>query len=86
MIEVELLTMPGCVHCASAKTMLEKLQKEMPDLNVSIIDVSEHPEVAQRYMLMSAPGIVINGKLEFSGGVKEEALRNRIKKLLEGKI
>ncbi|MBI5286084.1 MAG: thioredoxin family protein [Deltaproteobacteria bacterium] len=86
MIDIELLTMPGCAHCAGAKTILEKLQKEIPDLKVTIIDVTEHPETAQRYMLMSAPGIVINGKLEFSGGVKEEALRNKIKKLLEGNI
>ncbi len=79
MINIELLTMPGCAHCATAKTLLEKLQKEMTDLKVSIIDVAEHPEAAQRYMLMSSPGIVINGKLEFSGGVREDALRKRIK-------
>lgn len=79
MINIELLTMPGCTHCAAAKTLLAKLQKEMPDLQVTITDVTEHPEAAQKYMLMSSPGIVINGKLEFSGGVKEDALRKKIK-------
>lgn len=78
MIEIELLTMPGCPHCAGAKAILEKLRKEMPDIKVTIIDVTEHPEVAQKYMLMSAPGIVINGKLEFSGGVREEAIKKKI--------
>ncbi len=81
MINIELLTMPGCAHCAVAKTIIDKLQKEMLDLNVSIIDVTEHPEIAQRYMLLSAPGIIINGKLEFSGGVKEETLRKKIKEI-----
>lgn len=81
MIEIELLTMPGCAHCAGAKAILERLQKEMPDLKVTIIDVTEHPEIAQRYMLMSAPGIVINGRLEFSGGVREEALKKKIQSI-----
>lgn len=81
MINIELLTMPGCMHCAEAKTILDRLQKEIPDLRITITDVSGHPEVAQKYMLMSSPGIVINGKLEFSGGVKEEALRKRLKEI-----
>jgi len=80
-IEIELLTMAGCDHCESAKVILGKLQKELPGLKVSITDVAEHPEVAQKHMLMAAPGIVINGRLEFSGGVKEEALRRKVEEL-----
>lgn len=83
MINIELLTMAGCDHCESAKVTLDKLQKELPGLKVSIIDMAEHPEAVQKYMLMTAPGIVINGRLEFSGGVKEEALRKRVKELKE---
>lgn len=83
MIDIELLTMAGCDHCESAKVILGKLQKELPGLKVSIIDVAEHPEAARKHMLLTAPGIVINGRLEFSGGVKEEALRRRIEGLPE---
>lgn len=82
-MNIELLTMEGCDHCESAKVILGKLQKELPGLKVSIIDVAEHPEVARKHMLMAAPGIVINGSLEFSGGVKEEALRRRVEELKE---
>jgi glutaredoxin len=81
MIKVELLTMPGCAHCAVAKQIIEKIKKDFKDLEVEIIDVTEHPEVAQRYMLMSSPGIAINGKLEFTGGVKEESLRKKLNEL-----
>ncbi len=53
----------------------------MPDLEVEIIDVSQHPDVALKYSLMSAPGIVINDKLEYIGGVpKEEELREKLRK------
>jgi glutaredoxin len=81
MIKVELLSMPGCTHCAAAEKTLEKIKSDFPGMEVVIVDVMEHPEVAQKYMLMSAPGVVINGKLEFTGGVSEEALRRRLKEL-----
>lgn len=84
MIKIELLTMPGCGHCASAKETVKKVKDDFPDMMLEVIDVAEHPEVAQKYMLMSAPGIVINGKLEFSGGVKEDALRKRLKEIVKG--
>lgn len=85
MVTIELLTMPGCTHCAAAKNILDRLLKEFPGLKVSVTDVTEHPEAAQKHMLMSAPGIVVNGRLEFSGGVKEDALRKRIRELAAAK-
>ncbi|MBI5180496.1 MAG: thioredoxin family protein [Nitrospirae bacterium] len=84
MIKVELLTMPGCGHCASAKETVKRIKGDFPDMVVEVIDITEHPEAAQMYMLMSAPGIIINGKLEFSGGVKEDALRKRLKEIAKG--
>ncbi len=81
MIRVELLTMPGCTHCVAAKEILEKIGADYPEMEVEVIDVTEHPEVSAEHMLMSAPGIVINGKLEFTGGVTEEQLRKRLDEL-----
>ena len=81
MIKLELLTMPGCAHCAAAKKTIEKIKGDFPEMSVEIVDVTENPEVAEKYMLMSAPGIVLNGKLEFTGGVTEEALRKRLNEL-----
>ena len=78
MIKLELLSMPDCTHCAAAKEVIEKIKGDYPEMEVEIIDVTEHPDVAQKYMLMSSPGIVINGKLEFTGGVRENALRARL--------
>jgi len=84
MIKVEFLTMPGCAHCASAKAIMEKIKPDYPEMEVETIDVAEHPEVSGKYMLMSAPGIVINGKLEFTGGVTEEQLRAKLDEVKGG--
>lgn len=81
MIKVELLTMPDCAHCAAAKETIEKVKADFPEMEVEIIDVTENTEAAEKYMLMSAPGVVINGKLEFTGGVTLSDLRKRLGEL-----
>lgn len=78
MMKIELLTMPGCGHCAAAKEIIEKVKEDFSEMEVEIIDTTEHPEAAAKYMLMSVPGVVINGKLEFTGGVNERELREKL--------
>ena len=77
-MKIDLLTMPGCGHCASAKTILDKVMGDFPEIEVVIHDITEKPELAQQYMLMSAPGVVIDGELVFSGGLDEKKLRERL--------
>ncbi|GMR05305.1 MAG: hypothetical protein BMS9Abin24_105 [Thermodesulfobacteriota bacterium] len=80
-MKIELLTMPDCGHCAAAKVTIEKVRADFPEMEVDIIDVTENPEAAQKYMLMSAPGVVIDGKLEFTGGVTLDKLRKKLSEL-----
>lgn len=75
MKKIDLLTMPGCSHCAHAKQVLDKVAPDYSDLEVVIHDITEEPELAGQYMLMTAPGIVIDGELVFTGGVDEVKLR-----------
>ena len=77
-MKIDLLTMPGCGHCAGAKQILEKVKPDFPELEVVIHDITENPEIAQQYMLMTAPGVVIEGKLVFSGGLDEKKLREHL--------
>ncbi len=81
MIEVLFITVPNCVQCAKAKKVIEKVQPDFPDMRVEYIDVTEHPEILQKYPVMSSPGIVVNGKLEYTGGLDEAAFRDRLKKI-----
>lgn len=46
---------------------MERQQSAFPGLSYEIVDVTEHPEVALEYGLLSTPGVVIEGKLEFTG-------------------
>ncbi len=81
MIDVLFITVPNCVQCAKAKRVIERVQPDFPDMKVEYIDVTEHPEILQKYPVMSSPGIVVNGKLEYTGGLDERAFRDQLQKI-----
>lgn len=80
MIKVEVLEVPGCVCCAAVKDILRKLKDEF-DLGIKVWDLSKHPELAQKYQLLTSPGIVINGKLELTGEVDEMEMRAKLEEV-----
>ncbi|MBI5553759.1 MAG: thioredoxin family protein [Candidatus Diapherotrites archaeon] len=77
MTEILLLSTPGCASCVIAKKMLERLAKEMP-LHITEINVMNRPDLLGKYGFGSMPGIIIDGKLAFSGAPGEPELRERL--------
>lgn len=73
MVSVKILTTPDCAGCAVVKKMLDELK-----VKYEVIDVTKKPEVLKKWPIMTAPGIVINGKLEFSGVPKKEDLKKKL--------
>lgn len=84
MIDVLFITVPNCAQCAKARKVIEKVRPDFPELKVAYVDVTQHPEILQQYRVLSAPGIVINGKLEYTGGLDETDFRDHLKKLSGG--
>ena len=72
-MKIEILTTPDCSNCSVVEKMLDELGFEY-----EVIDITENPEFIQKYAIYIAPGIIIDGKLEFTGVPKKEEL---IKKL-----
>ena len=72
-MKVEILTTPACSNC----NIVEKMFNELGVLYTTI-DVTEKPEYLQKYPIFTAPGIVIDDKLEFIGVPTKKEL---IKKL-----
>ncbi|MFZ5590012.1 MAG: thioredoxin family protein [Pseudomonadota bacterium] len=81
MIDVLFITVPNCAQCAKAKKVIDKVQPDFPDMKVTYIDVTAQPEILQRYRVLSAPGIVVNGELRYTGGLDEQAFRTLLKAL-----
>ncbi len=82
-MKVELLSAPACIHCAEVKKLLEELKPDFPALEVEEIEVTtpRGTELAQKYMVFSSPGIIINGELFATGGATKEQLREKLKTL-----
>jgi len=74
-MKVQILTTPGCSSCAKVEKMLDEMK-----VKYEVIDITNNPKILQKYQVMSAPGIVINGKLEFTGVPKKEELEKKLKK------
>ena len=74
MLKVQILTTPECSICARVKKMLKEMK-----VKYELIDVTKNPEILQKYQVMSVPGIIINGKLEFIGAPSKEELKKKVK-------
>lgn len=72
-MKVEILTTPGCSNCSVVEIMLDEM-----GVSYDIVDVTKKPEYLQKYPIYTAPGVVINGKLEFTGVPKKQQLIERI--------
>lgn len=83
---VQVLSTPGCAGCARAKELVAEVLAALPGLDWQEIDLTEHPEVAARYGVMSVPAVVIDGRLEFTSVPKRDELRRRLIALVEGEV
>jgi glutaredoxin len=72
--KVEILTTPGCTTC----NIVEKILDEMK-IPYEVIDITEKPEYLQKYPIYTAPGVIIDGKLEFTGVPKKEKLIEKLR-------
>ena len=71
--KIEILTTPSCGTCKVVENILDEL-----NMSYDIIDVTEKPDYLRRYPIFTAPGIVIDGKLEFIGVPKKQELLEKI--------
>ncbi len=69
-MKVEVLTTPDCSNCKVLEKMLDKL-----GISYDLIDVTEKSEYLEKYPIFTAPGLVIDGKLEFTGIPKIDDLK-----------
>jgi len=75
MVKVEILMTPGCESCAKVEKMLDEM-----NVKYKVIDITKNPKILEKYQVMSAPGVVINGKLEFQGVPSKSKLKEKLGK------
>jgi thiol-disulfide isomerase/thioredoxin len=82
-VYVQVLFMPTCAACAATAQLLARLQADAPGLQVERVPLADHPELAERYGLLSfeydllsAHAVVIDGELAAIGHPSEALLRS----------
>ena len=71
--KIEILTTPSCGNCQVVEKRLEEMK-----ISYDVIDVTENPEYLEKYPIFTAPGIVIDNKLEFTGIPKKQELLKKL--------
>ncbi len=74
-MKIQILTTPNCSGCNQVKKMLDE-----ENIKYESIDITKNPALLQKYLIMSAPGIVINNKLEFVGVPNKKELMKKLGK------
>ncbi len=82
-MKLQLLTSSGCGHCAEAKKILEEIKPDFPELEIEEVDMTtdEGQEMLGKYMVMSSPGVIINGELFSQGGLDKAKLVEKLESL-----
>ena len=71
--KIEILTTPSCGNCK----VVEKISDNF-NMSYDVIDVTEKPEYLEKYPIFTAPGIVIDDKLEFTGIPRKQELLEKL--------
>lgn len=84
MIDITLLTQNDCAFCDHAKQVLDRIAADHP-IQVTEIDLAgdEGRRLAERAVVLFAPGLLINGRPFGHGRISERKLRRTLRTLIE---
>jgi len=70
-VHIKVFVTPGCPYCAGTAKLANFFAMENENIISDTIEVSEFPELAEKYQVMSVPKVVINESVEFVGAIPE---------------
>ena len=71
--DIQLLVTPDCPGCKKVERILDSW-----NVKYDLIDVTKDQKILEKYFITSAPGIIIDGKLEFVGVPNENELKKKL--------
>lgn len=70
-IHIQVFVTPTCPYCTQAALTAQLLAMENENIKADIIEVTEFPQLGQKYSVMGVPKVVINETHSFEGAVPE---------------
>ena len=87
MQKVTMFTMAGCPYCRAARRWMEELMQEYPeynDIELEIIDETEHPDIADRYDYYYVPTYYVGRDKVHVGVATKEKVHRVLERALRG--
>jgi len=81
-VHIQVLVSPTCAYCSMAVRTAHKLAIENEHIKADMVEMVEFPHLAQKYMAMSVPKIVINEIVDFVGAQPPEYFVEEIMRAL----
>jgi glutaredoxin-like protein len=79
-VSVKVFVTPTCPYCPAVARIVCQIAMVNPNVRAEIIEVSEFPELAERYAVKAVPLTVIGDRLSIPGMVPEEKLVEEVVK------
>lgn len=82
-VVLEELVSPGCHICREFEEFWHSVEKDWANVVYKKVDVTtqEGQQMAGKYMIFAAPGIILNGELWATGGFDRDKFINKLKEL-----
>ncbi|MEE8199519.1 MAG: hypothetical protein V3R48_07410 [Thermoplasmata archaeon] len=80
-MELVYLKSPTGQQHERAQAVLARVREEMPDLEYREVDPRKDPEYASQFPITYAPGLIIDGVIEYVGIPRERMLLDRLRQL-----
>lgn len=81
-VRIEVLTQPACAFSASAIRVAHQLAIESDHITGDVVDVTDFPQLVEKYTILAAPTVVVNESYHFYGALDEEGFVEHVLKAI----
>lgn len=78
-VHIRVFVTPTCPYCPSVAHTAHKMAASNSRIKADVVEVSEFPDMGNRFRVRGVPKTVINGSVEFVGAQPEAAFLNYLK-------
>lgn len=73
-VKVQVFVTPTCPYCPGVAHLAHLMAIASPRVTAEVVEVSEFPELAERYHVQGVPKLVLNDRIEMIGAQPEASL------------
>ncbi len=85
-VHIQVFVTPTCPYCPRAARLAYAAAIESPWVQADVVEVSEFPDLIERYQVMGVPKVVINDLVAFEGAVPADVFVRQIRAAVQAPL